>query len=84
MEPVVLGVRGDKMQIDRIGDDLAKAYKDGYQKGLEELAQYIAHALLLQGKTEQKPVEHELTCEDDGTCIPSTVLGSFREETWEE
>ena len=32
----------------------------------------------------KEPPEHELTCEDEGTCISSTVLGSFREETWEE
>lgn len=30
----------------------------------------------------QEPVKQEMTCEDDGTCVPSTVLESFREETW--
>lgn len=35
--------------------------------------------VLSQVKTEQE----DLTCEDDGTCIPSTVLESFREDTWE-
>ena len=72
------------MNFDRIGDELAKAYKDGYQKGLEDAVEYIARDWLLQGKTEQEPVEQERTCEDEGTCVPSTVLGSFREETWEE
>lgn len=71
------------MNLDRIGDDLAKAYEEGYQKGLEDAAENIARAVLLQGKMEQKPLEHEMTCEDEGNCIPSTVLGSFREETWE-
>lgn len=36
-------------------------------------------AVVSQGEPEQE----ELTCEDDGTCVPSTVLESFQEETWE-
>ena len=61
------------MNSDRIGDDLAKAYEEGYKKGLEDGYQ--------KGLEAQDPMEHE-TCDDDGSCIPSTVLESFREEAW--
>ena len=63
------------MQIDRIGDDLAKAYEEGYQKGFEHGYQ--------KGLEEQDPMEYE-NCDDEGNCIPSTVLESFKEETWEQ
>lgn len=36
-----------------------------------------------KGLEEQELVEHE-NCGDEGNCVPSTVPGSFREETWEE
>ena len=36
-------------------------------------------AVLSKGETEQE----DLTCEDEGTCVPSTVLESFQEDTWE-
>lgn len=63
------------MNLDRIGDDLGKAYEEGYQKGLEEGYQKVLK--------EQIPGEHE-NCDDKGSCIPSTVLESFKEETWKE
>ena len=63
------------MNFDRIGDDLGKAYEEGYKKGLEEGYQ--------KAIKEQDPVKHE-NCDDEGNCIPSTVLESFKEETWEE
>ena len=65
----------DNMNFDRIGDDLAKAYEEGYHKGFEDGYE--------KGLEEQKLVEHE-NCDDKGNCIPSTVLESFQEETWEE
>ena len=35
-----------------------------------------------QGETAQ---EHEgLTCDDEGNCVSSTVLESFKEDVWEE
>lgn len=61
------------MNFDRIGDDLAKAYVEGYQKGLEE-----GYKKALK---EQVPIEN-VACDDEGNCIPSTVLESFREEAW--
>ena len=62
------------MNFDRIGDDLGKACVEGYKKGLEEGYR--------KGLENQNLVERE-TCDDEGSCISSTVLKSFREETWE-
>ena len=64
----------DNMNFDRIGDDLAKAYEEGYHKGFED-----GYEKGLEG---QKVVDEN--CDDKGNCIPSTVLESFQEETWWE
>ena len=63
------------MNVDRVGDELAKAYEEGYQKGIEDGYQ--------KALKEQVPMENE-TCDDEGNCVSSTVLESFKEDVWEE
>lgn len=71
------------MNFDRIGDDLGKACAEGYKKGLEEGYKKGLEEAYQKVLKEQVPIEN-VTCDDEGNCIPSTVLESFKEETWEE